>query len=100
MSDTISVDVVGPSHWAFVATVMADCLEEVARLRSTRSDLVPKRVYSDAKEFFRLVLQSVGSGVPDNPPASLNAYVIAADALRNSSNSFPQTRQELGTRLE
>jgi hypothetical protein len=99
MSDTISVDVVGPSYWAYVATVMAECLEEATRSKQVRVGLVPRGVYSDAKEFFRLVLQSVGNGVPDNPPASLNAYVIAADALRNSSDSFPRTREELGQRL-
>jgi hypothetical protein len=99
MSDTLSVDVVGPSYWTYVATVLAECLERVAKTGRVQPDLVPKPVYKDVKEFFRLVLQSVGDEVPDDPPASLNAYAIAAEAIRRSSMQSPATREALGARL-
>ena len=100
MSDTLSIDVVGPSYWAYVATVMADCLEEVYRTKRIEPNLVPKGVYRDAKDFFRLVLESAGDDIPENPPASLNAYVIATDAIMSSAHSFPNTREALGDRFE
>lgn len=100
MSDTLSIDVVGPSYWAYVATVMAECLEKVCHTKRIAPHLIPKGVYRDAKDFFRLVLESAGDSIPENPPASLNAYVIATDAIMSSAHSLPNTREGLGDRLE
>lgn len=101
MSDTISVDVVGPSYWAYMATVMAECLEDISRSKEIRPEKVPQGVYRDAKKFFELVMQSVNKDLPENPPASLNAYVIAAYAVKDSSEDPPPTTlRELANRLE
>ena len=43
---------------------------------------IPAGVYRDAREFYRLVLEAAGDGTPVNPPASINAYALAADAVR------------------
>jgi hypothetical protein len=99
MSDTLSIDVVGPSYWAYMATVMADCLEEISRSKEIRPEKVPRGVYQDAKKFFQLVMESVGKDLPTNPPASLNAYVIAAYAVKDSSQEELKTLDALGDRL-
>ena len=99
MSQTISVGVVGPSYWSYMATVMAECLEKIIQVKRIESGDLPKGVYNDAHRFFSLVLQAAGNTLPENPPASINAYVIAADAVR-SFQSAPQTRQELEKCLE
>ena len=100
MSQTMSVGVVGPSHWVYMATVMAECLENVARTNRIEPNEIPVGVYWDALEFSGLALQATGDAVPDNPPASINAYVIAADALRRSSRDLPRTREDIDHRLE
>ena len=82
MSQTISVGVVGPSHWAYMASVMAEKLEQIKNARRTDAARFPKGVYHDALEFYKLVLEAAGDGSPKNPPASINAYAIAADAVR------------------
>jgi hypothetical protein len=100
MSDTLSIDVVGPSYWAYMATVMADCLEDISRSKEIRPEKVPQGVYRDAKKFFELVMQSVSKDLPENPPASLNAYVIAAYAVKDSSQDELTTLKDLGDRLD
>jgi hypothetical protein len=82
MSQTISVGVVGPSHWAYMASVMAEKLQKISEARRTTAKQIPAGVYRDAQEFYRLVLEAAGDGTPVNPPASINAYALAADALR------------------
>ena len=85
MSQTLSVGVVGPSHWAYMASVMADRLEQIAIVKRTAAAEIPRGVYSDAREFYKLVLEAAGVGTPVNPPASINAYALAADAVRAAS---------------
>jgi hypothetical protein len=82
MSQTVSVGVVGPSYWAYMASVMAERLQQVANARQTVAGQIPAGVYRDAREFYRLVLEAAGDGTPVNPPASINAYALAADAVR------------------
>ena len=100
MSDTLSIDVVGPSYWTYMATVMADCLEQISISKQVRLNNIPSGVYRDAKGFFRLVMESVGKDLPENPPASLNAYVIAAYAVKESAEEEPETLDSLGEVLE
>jgi len=100
MSDTISVDVVGPSYWAYMATVMAECLEKFVAEEEIRPDQIPPAIFDGAKEFFALVLEAAGDTFPENPPASINAYVIASEALRGASRPFPATSQDLRSELE
>jgi hypothetical protein len=100
MSQTISVDVVGPSHWAYMATVMAECLDEIAKTNRVSPNLVPAGVYQDALEFAQLAVQATRTSVPDNPPASLNAYVIASDVLRQSSQELSQTSEAINKQLK
>jgi hypothetical protein len=100
MSDTISVDVVGPSYWSYMATVMAECLDTFVEDEKIRPDEIPAAVYDGAKEFFALVLEAAGDVFPENPPASINAYVIASEALRGASKPFPATSQDLRSELE
>lgn len=95
MSDTLSIDVVGPSYWTYMATVMADCLEQISSSKQVRANNIPSGVYRDAKSFFKLVMQSVGKDLPENPPASLNAYVIAAYAVKESSDQELKTLDSL-----
>ncbi len=82
MSQTVSVGVVGPSHWAYMASVMAEKLQQIATAKEITAARIPPGVYHDAQEFYRLVLEAAGDGTPLNPPASVNAYALAADAVR------------------
>jgi hypothetical protein len=94
MSETMSVGVVGPSHWAYTATVMAECLGEFIKEKRVFANEIPKGVFLDAKDFFKLVLQAIRGSIPDNPPASINAYAIATDVVCNVS-SVPSDQKQL-----
>jgi hypothetical protein len=82
MSRTVSVGVVGPSHWAYMASVMAAKLQQMIDAKQSLAGQIPVGVYRDAGEFYRLVLEAAGDRTPVNPPASINAYALAADAVR------------------
>jgi hypothetical protein len=99
MSQTISIGVVGASHWTYMATVMAEWLEQFIKTNKPE-DEIPKGVYKSALRFFDLVLQAANGTVPTNPLASINAYLIAADAIAGSTHSHTSTRHELRSRLE
>lgn len=99
MSDTISVDVVGPSHWAFMATVMAECLEKFIDTREVVPSDIPQGVYDDALDFFDLVMGAARGTLAEDPPASINAYVIATDALTGSLKPVPETSEALVSNL-
>ena len=96
MSRTISVGVSGPSHWSYMATVLADCLEQT--LASSQVQPIPKGVYRDALGFLKLALEGSGDSLPRNPPASINAYAIAAEAAP-APTSEPESRADLHQRL-
>jgi hypothetical protein len=83
-----------------MAAVMASRLQKIARLKRVEAGDIPGGIYNDTRELFRLVLQAANDGVPDNPPASINAYVIALDAMKGVSQSFPKTRRELKERFD
>jgi hypothetical protein len=97
MSKTVSVGVVGPSHWAYMASVMAERLTQMRDARRVVAAQIPVGVYRDARQFFRLVLEAAGDHVPVNPPASINAYALAADAVRakNADASRAEVEQAL-----
>ena len=99
MSQTISVGVVGPSYWAYMAAVMAECLQEIAQSNRIEAGQVPGGVFHDAVEFSDLALEATRSTTPDNPPASLNAYGIAADVIRMSSTELSRSRREVDQQL-
>jgi hypothetical protein len=82
MSKTVSVGVVGPSHWAYMASVMAEKLQQIQTAGETGIARIPPSVYRDAREFYGLVLEAAGDSTPVNPPASINAYALASDAIR------------------
>ena len=82
MSKTVSVGVVGPSHWAYMASVMAEKLGRMREAGQITPAQIPAGVFRDARHFFHLVLDAAGDHTPVNPPASVNAYVLAADAVR------------------
>jgi hypothetical protein len=100
MSETASIAAVGPGHWTFMATLMATRLESFIQRKEVISDEIPEGVYSGVKEFFDLVLAAAGDKRPTSPPASVNAYVIATDALRGSLKPFPETSQDLLAKLD
>lgn len=100
MSQTISVNVFEPGYWSYMAAVMAEQLRETIESRQVDPSRIPKGVYGDAQRFFQLVLGAVGDSAPDNPPASINAYLVAADVVRESSRSTRIGRRELGSRLQ
>lgn len=89
MSQTVSVDVVGRSYWAYIAARLVEGLDgHIAGTSSSR--VIPDAVYSDAQEFLKLALEG-GADTPPlgNPYACLSNYLIAAGAVRASAD---QTR--------
>jgi hypothetical protein len=99
MSQTISVGVVGPSYWTYMATVMAECLDAVTKSNRIETGQVPGGVFHDARTFSELALEATGSSMPENPPASLNAYGIAAEVIRRSFGEVLKNRKEVDQRL-
>jgi hypothetical protein len=100
LSVTTSIGVVGPSHWTYMAAVMAHRLTRILEAKRVRPNDVPVGVHRDVQKFFHLVRQAAGNSLPQNPPASINAYVIASDAVRVASPSLPTSRQKLGDCFE
>jgi len=84
MSYILSVGVVGPSYWSYMAAVMAECLGRVVGASHVETGDFPRVATSDAREFFRLVLQATNDTVPENPPASLSNCVLAITAIKRA----------------
>lgn len=78
MSMTESVGVFETSHWSYMAAMMAKSLGIIIEKRKIEPGDIPAGIMVDAKEFFRLVAQTILVASPENPPASMRAYVIAS----------------------
>lgn len=89
MSKTITVDVVGPSHWAYMAHEMARIMKEVANRGVLKRSDVPPGILVDCVTFLGLVLEGSSSTSLTNPPASTHARVIALKALRGVISRNP-----------
>lgn len=100
MSKTTSDGVVGAGYWMFMASVMASRLDEIIQSGRISNGEIPKGVHNEACRFFLLILDDVGGNQPKNPPASSNAYFIAARALKRASETFPKTVPELDSVLK
>ena len=98
MSQTAPIDVVRRSYWAYVASAMAEGLDKIVR-QGAQSTAIPRRVYVDAMEFFRLALEAAGDTLPANPSASISNYIIAAEAAKGLPQR-PTDRAALRTCLE
>ena len=97
MSQTVPVDVVGRTYWAYVASAMAEGLGQMLQ-HGAEGSVIPRRVYTDAQEFFRLALEAAGDAVPSNPSASIANYLIAAGAM--PAQKEPVDRPALETFLK
>ena len=95
MSTTASVGVYATSYWSFMAKVMSRRLEQSISFNRIDGDAFPKGVYEDSLKFFNLVLGAIEEGGSANPPASINAYAIASEAVRGTSTTFPFTLDKL-----
>ena|SRR5579862_8890403 len=98
MSMTMSVGVVGPSHWSYMAKELAQAIGNIITLKRIEANSVPNGLHVDAREFFQLLDQYVQGDVPPNPPASANAYMIAKRAIRTAgskSETGESVRQSL-----
>lgn len=100
MSETTSIAAVGPSYWIFMATVMAARLESFIERQQVISEEIPEGVYKGVTYFFELVMGAAGEKRPKSPPPSINAYLVATDALRGSLRPFPETNRDLLARLD
>lgn len=80
MSQVRSVGVVSPGHWLYMAAVMCRSLDKMIANRRVASDDLPRGIFAGARGFFRSVREVISGSMGDNPPATLNVYVIAADA--------------------
>jgi hypothetical protein len=81
-----------------MASAMVDGLGQILG-DNAGAEVIPRRVYSDAQDFFRLALEAAGDTLPTNPSASISNYIIAAGAAK----ALPQPstdRAELQRRLQ
>jgi len=94
MSKTTSLGSGGPSYWSYMAFVMGECLEKIIQEERYSEGDIPKGVYNDSLRFFKLVLQATGKTIYENPPASINAYTLAAEVVKRTPElEFPKTRE-------
>jgi hypothetical protein len=104
MSQTISIGVVGPRYWSFMASRMADCLETVVQQGWLQQGSFPRNVLADALRFFDLVRQEL-TGITGtsrsseqialrNPEATFRAYELAQRAM-NTLTSQGSHQQEI-----
>jgi hypothetical protein len=98
MSQTVPAEVVTRSYWAYVAAAMVNGLTRILD-QNASPEAIPKRVYADVQEFFKLALEAAGDGLPQNPSASISNYIIAAGAARAVPQP-PEDRADLLARLE
>lgn len=101
MSMTNSVGVYSPGYWSSMAFTMMESLQEMLRLR--RRVEIPETVHRDAVRFLQLGIDANSKPMPSNLSASINAYRIAADALRSAeldiTNSSALKREDLAEML-
>src|SRR5205814_8968452 len=86
MSQTVPAEVVTRSYWAYVAAAMVNGLTRILD-QNANAEAIPRRVYADVQEFFKLALEAAGDGLPQNPSASISNYIIAAGAASAVSHS-------------
>ena len=98
MSKTISVGSVNASYWSYMSVVMAEWLEQALNARRFDFEPIPKGVYSQAREFFRLA-QQASTDAMENPSASISAYITASNAINSAAPSAPDD-QELGKSIK
>jgi hypothetical protein len=96
MSWAPSVGAVGASYWSYMASVLAATLDSAIREKRVDPSRLPLGVYRDAKEFFDRALGE--SGQDQRTPSRMNAYVIAVDAVWDSTHSA-RTSEEVQTLL-
>ncbi|MDE2019017.1 MAG: hypothetical protein KGJ13_01570 [Patescibacteria group bacterium] len=87
MSKTMTVGVVPIQHWHYMASMAEMNFEDVARGVFGPGDF-PRGIATDISNFFDSVAEAIYQKlfgiVPSNPPASLQNYIYAKDALGNS----------------
>ena len=89
-----SIGVYAASYWSYAAAKMAEYLDRVYEQGRTQPlDLLPA-VYAQAKGFFALVLEAVGSKLPTNPCASFTAYGLAVQATSHMITQSWMTRTD------
>lgn len=93
MSKTMAIGVVGPEHWAYMAKVMAEKLEEAVQKFCLAKTDIPKGVLRDAAEFSKLVLEGTNPFASPNPPASINAYVMAKKVVEKMIGHYPGQKE-------
>ena len=91
MSRTPNIGVVGVKYWAYMAKVMAECLNQVIEGKETK---IPIGVLGDAQLFFKVVLKQKTGTHFDNLLAQTNALVIALEILNDYLFFQSQTFRE------
>jgi hypothetical protein len=86
MSWIMSIGVLSPSYYQYMAVVMSERLEKIVLKKRLEIDDIPKGILSDVKGFFEVLLDGIGTGVHKNPQATLNLYVIAMYVMKPSKN--------------
>ena len=99
MSSTVSFGSYGPSYWSYMANIMADRLLKVAEDGKVDPAKIPRAVYRDALKFFALALDAADDEIPDDPPASYDAYRSAMEAVSVIGSDPELSRRSVNTRL-
>jgi hypothetical protein len=100
MSMTYSIGVFGPSHWSCMAEKLATGLARIVSQQRIEQNSIPSGVYTDAKEFFKLVREALQTGLSENPQASIKAFAIAAEVYRTVYSDALPPREDVKKSLE
>ncbi len=92
MSKSPAIGVVGPSHWAYMAKVMAEKLKEAVQKPCLARTDIPRGVLFDAVEFSKLVSKGVEPFASPDPPASLNTHTIALKVVERIIGRYPDQK--------
>src|ERR1051325_11823553 len=95
-----ALDSVEATRWSYMASVLAQALQEAGTSRTMRPGATPVAVWASARRFFELALAVAEGPSTGNFHASVANYRIAADALRASSGSDATPRAELEKQMQ
>lgn len=83
MSRVLNPSNIEVSYWRYPAFAMAEGLDTIIKNKAIKKGDIPKGIYLDIQEFFKLVLEAQAPGSGVNPLACIASYRIASGAFRH-----------------
>jgi len=84
MSRILNPNNINASFWRYPSFALSECLDIIIKNKFIKEDDIPKGVYLDIKDFFKLVLGAKTPKSDVNPLTCIANYRIASSAYRHS----------------